>query len=265
MGRGNEIPYLIRKYETKPLRIYEEMSENEPNDYFGWSLAIDKEAQAALEFANYDFKCRYFSGEGHCSRYRDEEQAYERNKWLWQNWRSEKICAKANSPRVERVVPFSSRWEKCKALPEVKSAVPKALSDKYEKAVLSNDGKLWYAASTDEDVVYSIVNDESIDTKRALAHAFLHTLPRFGKGGAVDMAVDKTDRLFVLTHIGVQCVRSFGLVDVILELPDESAPRRLVISDALYVQTNEGIYKRELCKDCVTDGETKRKYIRYYD
>ena len=40
MGRGNEIPYLIRKYETKPLRIYEEYSEYEPNDYFGWSRSF---------------------------------------------------------------------------------------------------------------------------------------------------------------------------------------------------------------------------------
>ena len=79
MGRGNEIPYLVRKYETKPFRIYEEWSENEPNDYFGWSRGIDEEAREAFMFANYDFAYKYFEGEGHCSRYRHEEQAYIRN------------------------------------------------------------------------------------------------------------------------------------------------------------------------------------------
>ena len=56
MGRGNEIPVLIRKCETKPLRIYEEWSENEPNAYFGWIRPIDEEAAAALTFAGYDLK-----------------------------------------------------------------------------------------------------------------------------------------------------------------------------------------------------------------
>ena len=46
--------------------------------------------------------------------------------------------------------------------------------------------------------------------------------------GAIDMAVDHTDRLFVLTEMGIQCVRSFGLIDV-------------------------------------TAGEEKRKQIVYYD
>ena len=79
MGRGNEVPYLIRKYETKPLRIYEEYSENEPNDYFGWSRGVDEVASWALTFANYDFKCVYFENEGHSSRYYNEEEAYKRN------------------------------------------------------------------------------------------------------------------------------------------------------------------------------------------
>lgn len=79
------------------------------------------------------------------------------------------------------------------------------------------------------------------------------------------MAVDKTDRLYVLTEIGIQCVRSFGLIDVILDLPDQSAPQKIVVTDALYVQTAAGIYKRELCADCITESEEKRKQTSYYD
>jgi hypothetical protein len=56
-GRGNELPYLIRKYETKPLRIYQEMSENEPNDYFGWYEGIPLQRIYKLEL-QYDLQIK---------------------------------------------------------------------------------------------------------------------------------------------------------------------------------------------------------------
>ena len=108
MGRGNEIPYLIRKYETKPLRIYEEHSENEPNNYFGWSRAIDEESREALIFAGYDFKCAYFEGEGHCSRYGNADEAYIRNEWIWRDWNVKRTIAPRNSPRVDKIIPTNS-------------------------------------------------------------------------------------------------------------------------------------------------------------
>lgn len=265
MGRGNEIPYLIRKYETKPLRIYEECSENEPNEYFGWSRGIDEEAREAFTFAGYHFKYKYFAGEGHCSRYRDEDEAYKRNEWIWQDWQKEPIVAKDNSPRVKKVIPYGSRWEVCSYFPSLENAVPEMLAEKYKNAVLSNDGQAWYAANEFEDTVYMYIRRGDHLTDHHLTHALLHTIPQQMVKGAIAMAVDKSDRLYVLTEIGIQCVRSFGLIDVILALPDATQPKKIAVDDALYVQTEKGIYRRELCEECIADCNTKRRHVGYYD
>ena len=79
------------------------------------------------------------------------------------------------------------------------------------------------------------------------------------------MAVDRADRLYVLTAIGIQCVRSYGLIDVILDLPDASKPLGIAVADALYVKTENGIYKRALCAVCTEDTEEKRRFVSYYD
>jgi predicted alpha/beta superfamily hydrolase len=266
MGRGNEIPYLIRKYETKPFRIYEEWSENEPNDYFGWSRGVDEVAKESLIFAKYDFNYAYFPGEGHCSRYRDENEAYKRNEWIWKDWKTKPIKALANSERVDKVIPFGSTWEKCATFPKkVERDVPPALAQQYKQVVLSNDEQLWYATGEKDDVIYSHLNNGDYENGRCNLHAVLHTIPRISHSGVLDMAVDKVDRLYVLTEIGVQCIRSFGLIDLILDLPDHSAPIKIAVADALYVQTENGIYKRALCEECTTDGDKKRKQIGYYD
>ncbi len=265
MGRGNEVPYLIRKYETKPIRIYEEYSENEPNDYFGWSRAIDEETREALVFANYDFRFKYFPGEGHSSRYANEEEAYLRNEWIWRGWRDGPVTAPGNSPRVSRVIPSGSRWERCGSFPKAENSAPAALAGAYDHVVLSNDGKVWYAANRDDDSVYMFVGGEGVSPDVCNLHAVLHTIPRQRVRGAIHMAVDRTDRLYVLTEIGVQCVRSFGLTDVILDLPDDGKPLEIAVADALYVRTDRGTYRRALCGDCVTDGPEKRKQTGYYD
>ncbi len=265
MGRGNEIPYLIRKFETKPLRVYQEHSENEPNDYFGWSRSIDEESREAFIFAKYDFNCKFFSEGWHCCHYRDEGEAYTRNQWIWQDWQTKKIKPLGNSPRVDKVIPFGSKWEASDFFPKKEKNAPEILAKNYQNAVLSNDGQAWYVGDENEDVIYLYLNQTKIALEKRNTHAMLHTIPHQKQKGVIDMAVDKTDRLFVLTEIGIQCVRSFGLIDVILDLPDNTKSLKIAVSDALYVKTEKGIYKRELCKDCITEVEEKRKQISYYD
>ena len=266
MGRGNEIPYLIRKYETKPIRIYEEFSQNEPNDYFGCSTPIDQEAREALEFAGYDFKCKYFEGEGHCSRYRNESEAYDRNEWLWRGWRESNITPSRNSPRVDKVIPSSSEWEICEKFPEkADNDIPKILAQCFDCVVLSNDAQAFYAADKASDIVLMYPNAKNLSVENRILHATLHTIARIEPKGVIDMASDKGDRLFALTSIGIQCIRSFGLIDVILDLPDNAQPLEIAIDDALYVKTATGSYKRELCSACTVSDEAPRKAVGYYD
>ena len=265
MGRGNEIPYLIRKYETKPLRVYQEMSENEPNDYFGWSRGIDEEADRGLIFAGYDYHSEYFQGEGHCSRYRDQDEAYKRNEWIWRDYKTKPIEAPANSSRVDKVIPFVSKWERCAAFPKkMPLDIPEAFGA-YKAVALSADKLAWYVADQNDDVVYMYVADDEISAEKRILHATLHTVPQIYPKGAIAMETDAADRLYVLTAIGIQCVRSFGLIDVILDLPDNSTPIDLAVTDALYVKTEQGIYRRALCYDCTDFENSQRKYVSYYD
>ncbi len=265
MGRGDELLPLIRKCETKPFRIYEESSETEPEDYFGWNRHGADGARSSFEFANYDFKFEYFENEGHVSRYRKEDDAYIRNEWIWKDWQTEPIVAPANSPRVDKVIPFGSKWESCSAFPTAEKPTCDSLSKIYDNAVLSNDAQAWYTSNKNDDIVYLHINNGNFSADRRLTHAMLHTIPQQQIRGAIDMAVDRTDRLFVLTEMGIQCVRSAGLIDVILDLPDSTKPRKIAVTDALYVQTEKGLYKRALCADSVTDSDENRKCINYVD
>ena len=265
MGRGNELPYLIRKCETKPLRISQEMSETEPNDYFGWSRGIDEEADKGLSFAGYDIRTAYFAGEGHCSRYGDYEAAYCRNEWLWQDWATTPIVAHANSPRVDKVVPFGTGWEKCDTFPYKNMPTLPATLAVCDCASASCDGLAYYAGNKNEDAVYLHAADANGSVKPALLHAALHTVPRIEPKGAIALATDACERLYVLTAIGIQCVRSYGLIDVILDLPDGSVPADIAITDALYVKTEEGVYKRPLCANCTDFQNPCRKYVCYFD
>ena len=264
MGRGNEFPYLLRKYETKPLRIYHEFSENEPNDYFGWSRAIDMEADKGLIFSGYDYRSKLLEGEGHSSRYGDKDEGYLRNEWLWQDYRTNPIVARANSPRVDKVIPFGSKWEKCNTFPENVSDIPKKL-ESCTCVTLSKDKLTWYAADRTDDLVYKHLADESVSYEKRYVHTALHTIPRIYPKGAISMTTDAVDRLYVLTAIGIQCVRSFGLIDVILDLPDDSSPLDIAITDHLYVKTEKGAYRRKLQGECTDFKNIQRKYTSYFD
>lgn len=265
LGRGNELPYLIRKYETKPLRIYEEYYEHEINDYAGWIRSTNEQTRESLMFANYDFRHKFIKDEGHCNRYHDENEAYKRNEWIWHDWENTPITVLGNSPKVDSIVPFGSKWEKCETFPEVDKELCKELCNIYDNVVLSNDKAVWYVATRNDDIINMFVKEDNISLDKKITHSMLHTIPHQKIKGAIDMAVDKTDRLFVLTEIGIQCVRTFGAIDVILDLPDNSNAQRIAITDALYVQTENGIYKRELCKEHITESEEKRQQTNYYD
>ena len=262
MGRGNELPYLVRKCETKPLRIYEEYSENEPDEYFGSSYPVDIEIKNGLTFSKYDFTCKFFKGENHCSRYLNKEEALVRNEWLWKDWKTTPIAAPANSSRVDMVVPFSEKWEKCDPSPQIGTEKVAPQLQGYDHAVYSSDKKLIYCAAKSEPVVYAKTD---VNAEGRLVHAYLHTLPDVSETGVIDMCVDMYDRLYVLTKIGIQCVRSFGLIDVILDLPDNKKPKKISVSDStLYVETEDGVYRRKLRNDPVKK-KVVRKCTFYYD
>lgn len=260
MGRGNEIPVLVRKYETKPIRVYEEYSEWEPDDYFGNSFLAAKEIALAMQFANYDFRCKYFAGEWHCSRYLDFEEARSRMRLLWKEGPDYRITAPGNSARVRDIIPDGSRWELCSTFPAPADVT---------REVYSSDSAMLYSGTPEDDVLYAAVIQQGKITEKRYVHGMLHTLPQVFPKGTIDLAIDEEDRLYVLTAIGIQCVRSFGLIDAILELPEAGVPERISFGkddpDSLFIQMCGHVWHRKMRCRALTERPTVPRHVDYYD
>ena len=79
--------------------------------------------------------------------------------------------------------------------------------------------------------------------------ASLHVSTDFRSPGVLDMCVDSGDRIYAATELGIQCVRSYGLVDVILLNPERSAAVRslhLEEGGKLYALSSDTAYVRHL-------------------
>ncbi len=299
MGKGQELLALIRKFETKPIRVFTEYSEDEPNDYFGSSFCAAKEAEMALEFAGYDVMHAYYPGEGHCSRRQDLEKAAERLKFLWKDWQNTPVTVHAISPRMEKIFSASDRWmeskeqfpEKIKAISTgdftpkgeyiaegsrivfvngagVRKVVSKGFSEITSLLISSDKWRLYigdaqrgcvYVANIREDGTLSDVN----------IHAMLHLKTDFRKPGVLDMCIDAEDRLYAATEIGIQTIRSYGLIDVILENPGMETVSRIELDEKgfLTAETNGKTYKRKLCnkKRVAYNVQTEPTCCSYYD
>lgn len=86
---GNAYPSLIRKTESKPLRVFMQETSGDHNHQIGhWPIA-NKLMNAALAYMGYDLKFDYVEGYGHNS-HRGAEIFPDAMRWLW---RKEKTAA----------------------------------------------------------------------------------------------------------------------------------------------------------------------------
>lgn len=249
MGNGREIPALIRKVETKPIRVWTEFSENEPDDYFGSSYCAADDAARALKFAGYDMMSAYYPGEGHCSRNGNPENALERMRFLWKNWDTEPVTVKKLSTRMEKLISVDFPWEETDDFPQKVDAVTAAGKYTVERGDIrftANDGtsrvvsdaSAWdvpLAVSSDKTRLYmgksrgviamTIRPDGGLAGR--FVHAALHMETDGIASGAYDLCVSTDDRLYAATDSGIQSIRSFGLIDAIIPLPDGLVPREI--------------------------------------
>ncbi|MBR2861074.1 MAG: hypothetical protein IKB86_04475 [Clostridia bacterium] len=277
MARGDELINLMRKFETKPIRVYTEFSENEPNDYFGDDYCAGESCARALKFSKYDVMDRYYPGEGHCSGAKVRERAYERFRFLWKNWKTESITVKEFSPRVANVVLPENKWESFEgAFPNSKECISCGLFTKKGAYVadgskiyfidesgiktifadgfddicaicLSSDKWRLYIADRNRGIIYAATLNPDGSCGGIYTHGVLHLNNDF-RLCAIDMCVDCFDRLYVATEIGIQTIRPYGLIDAILVNPEEKAVQKLVLNDDgyLYALCKNNVYRRKL-------------------
>jgi hypothetical protein len=297
MGNGREMQAVMRKFETKPVRVWTEYSENEPDEYFGSSFAAALDAVRALRFAGYDCADRYFPGEGHCSGRDKEDRVETAYRFLWKDWESVPVRAPKNSHRFDRIFAPGEGWTACgvPAWPDrlcapcpgnggVYRAEGKEIyfeKDGSRTAVasfarplsaiaLSSDGWRLYVGAADAHCLYamSVMPDGTLSGR--YIHGAMHDYTDFAYPGATDLCVDAHDRIFAATECGIQCVRSYGLIDAIAPLPADRVPERvmLTVRDGeryLIASSEDGCWMRKLMPDAQGKEEKQPFPHAYYD
>ena len=294
MGGMDEYLALIRKTEPRPIRCYMTLGENEPDDYFGSSYAVGIMMQRSLAFAGYDFGYTYFPGEGHCC-HRDDPVFMEKvYRYLWQNWQTEPVQMHKYNARVSNIVKPDTRWQTTTVTVQDPTAIAseqgtyqirnnailftdtegrcvtaaEGFTDLTAIAISSDGWRLYAADRTMRHLqVFSIREDGTLCDRDRLC--LLHMDSECRHPGAHSICVDNHDRIFAATDLGIQCVRSFGLVDVILPLPGDK-PAYGVGYDAerqtLYAESEGTVYFRRLSAETYPiPDEPGMRWQSYYD
>ncbi|MBQ4064928.1 MAG: hypothetical protein IJD10_02395 [Clostridia bacterium] len=279
MGKGRDYPDLMRKCETKPIRVHLEYSENEPDEYFGSSYAAAIDCERALIYAGYEPNVVYFPGEGHSAHFWDQKPLEEALRYLWKGWQTEKVTVKRRSNRFDRVFDPACVWtasdkvvpshahkaarcgqtgvtyvaEGCEVYAEKEGDRRRVATFDCEVTALAvscDDCRLYVSGKSFPGVyALNICPDGSLSGR--YLHGAIHTYPDFAYSGATDLIVDAHDRVYAATEMGVQCIRSFGLIDVIVPMPRNAVPQALAITETeegnyLAVSTADGVYERRL-------------------
>lgn len=270
---GEELMPLARKTETRPIRAYVTLGENEPDLYAGSSYVAGLTAETAFKYAGYDYQYEYFPGGGHCHGITDPAVIERAMRFLWRNWKTEPVKPLHNSERVERLVPFGSRWEETnEPMPAPvpaqipagvysfeggtihltsKDGVPKAVADGFGEIsglAVSSDRWRLYIADRQRRFIFamSILEDGTLKERYVLAP--LHLAHDCRSIGAADLCVDSKDRVYAATELGVQGIISFGVTDSIIPLPGDLPVEKLAFgekeSNILYARSGDKIFKR---------------------
>ena len=280
--RGGEEPMvLLRKTESRPIRIYMTVGTSEPDYYFGSSFYAACNAWKAFQFAKYDAKFELFPGEGHCCRMSDPRLLRQVMQFLWNNWKTEPVRTLGNQIRINQILEQGSVWEETRdefpsrSLPHNEHGVysfdgariclsargreKRIVADCFGDITgiaLSSDRWRMYIADRKRRFVYamSIMPDGSLGQLYKLAS--LHLAQDCRTIGASDLCVDASDRVYAATELGIQGMISFGMTDLILPLPGDLPADAVAFGgpgrNVLYAASGKRIFKRKL-RVCAQD------------
>ncbi len=270
---GEELMVLARKSETKPIRAYFTVGTIEPSQYAGNSYLVALSADDALKYAGYDYRFEKFVNAEHCYG-RSDPVIFERVlRYLWKDWRTDKVRPLRNPSRIERLVDLDQPWEETvepmpeRVLPKVaagtysfkggciflttKDGIRRTVADGFGEITalaLSTDRWRLYVSDQSRRFVYAlpILPDGSLQGRYILAP--LHLAHDCITLGASDLCVDRQDRVYAATQLGIQGIISFGITDSILPLPGDLPVERLSFggpgNSVLYAGSKGKVFKR---------------------
>ena len=234
---GEEPMTILRKCETRPLKVYLTVGTCEPDYYFGDSYYAAMNAVGALKFAGYDFRFELFPHEGHCAR-RESPALWKRfMPYLFEGWKTNAVASVAgNPPRVKALLAEGSKWEECEfAMPPAK------------REARSVDGwRVFTVAPHERGVVGEAIRPDGSRCNRTRLSP-LHLTWNSTMVGGMAITTLSDGRLLVATELGVQGVLPFGITDLVLPLPDDlPADNLTVVGTTLYVASGKRVFRREI-------------------
>lgn len=246
MRGGNQYPWIIRKTEPKPLRIYLQDGVNDAwNPLFGEWWEANQLMESALDFAGYELFFKWDRG-GHSIKH-GTALFPDAMRWLWRGWPAAVECGSSRNDMLQALLPEqqaaqrSQPWQRYSLTAEERALFEEACKSPMEaispggwsKAV-AQKGSMWIYS-------YTANNPGSPDTEweNGLEFYYLHSAPN-------QIAFDTEGNLYVASEIGIQVCDHNGRVRAILNGPKGSVERMLFIDNRLIVESGGELFCREL-------------------
>ena len=262
---GDILPVLVRKTEPKIIRAYmtagTEDMRNSGGDWHFQALTMNE----ALKYSNYDFRFELFEGGRHGAGF-DKPDVFERvQTFLWADWGIPLKVPKL-PPRIADVFENGSSWERtdekfpsaastpfCISGNQIlttdgKPATDKAFGRISGIAISSDRWRLYIASESSRYIVaMSLATDGTL--KNPYNIGWLNIPDDAQNCGAAGICVDRDDRIYVATALGVQLLDNSGHNQAILPMPDGAAVTAVRFggenNKILYATTAAGnIFKR---------------------
>jgi len=233
---GNALMPLVRKSETRPIRVWISVGTDEPDYFFGDSYFVAADAAAALRFAGYEVRYDRLLHEDHGARYWNANYQQKVLTWLFEDWQKNPVAPVTNPIRVRNLVVKGKGWTES----DFRMPAPRT-------ECLSTDG--WRVYSVDPTNRFVMACRQNCDGSRdQISRLAPLELPwNVSCPGGRALALLPDDRLLVATELGVQGVVPFGIADLVLPLPsDLPCDNVAVVGDILYAASGSRVFSRPI-------------------
>lgn len=242
MRGGNEIPALVRKYESKPLRIFlQDGTQDAWNPLFGTWWEYNQLLASALTFSGYDASWKWDEG-GHSITY-GTKVFPEAMEFLWRGWPARVEAGHSENDMLADVLVAGEGWEKVETAEQMPEGPLRAEYPDGSFVVWPEQGSNW--------LVSAIVSEDGA-WEHAEQFYWLHSRNIGGANPARAMLFDAAGNLYVATGMGIQICDQNGRVRAILTNPTDSegtvevSSMKLSEDGVLYVSDGRRTFARKI-------------------
>lgn len=243
---GNTLMPLVRKSESRPIRVWISVGTTEPDYFFGDSYLVAADAASALRFAGYEVRYDRLANEGHGARFGSVDYTRQVMTWLFEDWKKKGVTVTTDQIRVRDLVKKGDDWREC-----AYEMPPPVLETR------STDGwRAIYVSPTNRFIMTARVNrDGSRDQVYRMAP--LELAWNVSRPGGKALAQLEDGRILVATELGVQGAVPFGILDLVLPLPGDLPCDNLTVAgDTLYAASGRRVFRRTLAKRAADPAKT---------